>query len=134
VNQKIKDLILFLILEIASIVWAAVVFSVISKKIIAGAMAASYFVVFSSFMFYRILHWPKPWTAWTLYPLCAFLFGVALPMTIGRFMHPTLEFSKITIMGMSGPEFHHVSTSVLGLLMIVTLAETVKCVLQRRKN
>ena len=131
-NTKIKDLILFLILEIASIVWAAIVFSMIAQKMIAGALAASYFLLFSGFMFYRIMRWPKPWTAWTLYPLSLFLFGVAIPLTYVRFTHFDLPFSAVRILGMSGPEFHHVSTSVLGLLVIVTLAETVTTIVKGR--
>ena len=132
--MKIKDLITFLILEVSSVVVAAVSFSMISTKVIAGAVAGSYFFLFSVFMLYRILHWPKFWTAWTLYPLCVFLFGVVIPMLWVRFTHFHQAFSEVQILGMSGPEFHHVSTSTIGLLMIVTLVETVVEIMIRKKN
>lgn len=132
--KKVRDLALFLILEIASVIWAATVFSVFTSKIVAGALGGAFFLAFSTFMFIKILYWPKFWTAWTLYPLALFLFGSSIPMVWVRFTHLDADFAQLTIVGLSGPEFHRVSTSVLGLLMLVTLAELVKEIFSKAKN
>jgi hypothetical protein len=112
---------------------AAGSFALIPSKIVAGGVAGGYFFLFSAFMLIRILKWPKWWEAWTLYPLLLFLFGCSIPMLWERFSHPTLAFSEIKIWGIPGPEFHHISTSTLGLLFLVTLAETVHTIVRGQK-
>lgn len=130
--KRLKDLFLFLGLEAISVVWAALSFALIPSKIVASALAGGYFLVFSLFVLVRILRWPKWWEAWTLYPLLVFLFGCTIPMLWVRFTHLSQTFSDIRILGMTGPEFHHVSTATMGLLFLVTLAEAVSEVFKAR--
>jgi hypothetical protein len=131
-KPKLKDLFLFLLLEIASVVWASAVFALIPSKIIAGALGASFFLVISLLMLIKILKWPKCWSSWSLYPLLFFLFACVIPMILMRFAHPTKNFSELRILGMSAREFHSMSSATLGLLFIVTLAETLATLLSRK--
>jgi len=123
--KRLKDLFLFLILEVMSVAVAGGAFALIPSKIIAGGVAGGYFFLFSAFMLFRILKWPKYWEAWSLYPLLVFLFGCAIPMLWERFTHLNMSFNEIRIWGIPGQEFHQMATSTLGLLFLVTLAETV---------
>jgi hypothetical protein len=128
-----NDLFLFLILEVSGVVFASLIFSLISFKVLAGAVAGGYFLLFSSVMLIRLVRWPKWWTAWTLYPLLLFLFGCVLPMLWVRLTHLDQPFEQIRILGLPGPEFHHISASTLGLLFLVTLAEAVSVTLKGMK-
>lgn len=130
--KPIKDLILFLTLEVLSVVWAAACFTLIPAKVVAGALAGGFFLLSGLFMLARIVRWKKWWEAWVLYPLLIYLFGCTIPMLWVRFSSPRTDFAELKIFGLSGPEFHHVSSSVLGLLTLVTLAETMAAFLARR--
>lgn len=124
--KRLTDLFLFLGLEVSSVIVAAGAFALIPSKLVAGGVAGGYFFLFSALILYRILKWPKWWEAWTFYPLIIFLFGCAIPMLWERFTHLNLSFNEIKVWGIPGPEFHHVSTSTLGLLFLVTLAEAIQ--------
>jgi hypothetical protein len=123
--KSVKDLFLFLGLEVFSVLIAAGSFALIPNKLVAGAIAGTYFFLFSGFMLLRLLRWPKWWQAWTFYPAALFLFGVATPLLWGRFTHMQVPFTELRILGIPGPEFHRMATSMLGLLFLVTLAEAV---------
>lgn len=129
--KRIKDLVIFLSLELGSVVWAAGVFSIISNKRVAGLIGGAYFLGFSLVILFRILRWPKWWQSWTLYPLLLFLFGCTIPMLGQRLLHFSQAFDEIRIWGIPGPEFHHISASTLGLLILVSLAETAKEILKK---
>lgn len=134
VPMKIKDLILFLSLEMASVVWAALAFVIIPSKTIAGASAGGFFLLLALFMLYRILRWPNWWSAWTFYPLVLFLAGSVIPMLWVRFSNIGVPFNSLRILGMAAPEFHRVSSSTLGLLILVTLAETIAEIVKLKKT
>jgi hypothetical protein len=123
--KRTKDLFLFLGLEVASVVIAASSFALIPSKTVAAGIAGGYFFLFSAFMLFRMLRWPKWWEAWTFYPTGLFLFGIAIPMLWVRFTNIQVPFNKLHILGIPGPEFHQMATSMLGLLFLVTLAEAV---------
>jgi len=133
-KRQLTDLFIFLILEVTSVLVAAGSFALIPSKVIAGGVAGGYFFLFSAFMLYRMLKWPQWWEAWSFYPLVLFLFGCAIPMLYERFTHIGMSFNDIRIWGIPGPEFHHIATSTLGLLFLVTLAETIRVIALKGKK
>jgi hypothetical protein len=128
--KRPRDLFLFLILEVLSVLVAAGAFALIPSKIVAAGVAGGYFFLFSAFMLFRMLRWPKWWEAWTFYPTAIFLFGCSIPMLWERFTHLEMEFKELRILGIPGPEFHQMATSMLGLLFLVTLAEAAHTVMR----
>lgn len=129
--KPVKELLLFLMLMVCNVVWAAGIFQLISVKI-AGLLAGGFFLATGLYMLWRILHWSRWWEAWTLYPLLIYVFGCTIPMLWARITHFSLAFKDVHVFGIPGPEFHHVSTSTFGLLFLVTLAETGAALFKRR--
>ena len=124
--NRLKDLMMFLVLEVAGVVVAAVSFSVIPTKVIAGAVAGGFFLLTGLYMLFRTFKWRRCWESWTVYPLLIYLFGCTIPMLWERFSHWDRPFSELKVWGIPGPEFHHISSSTLGLLFLVTLAEVIR--------
>lgn len=48
------------------------------------------------------------------------LLAVALPMLAFRILHWAEPFSKVAVWGLSGPDFHQLSTRLYGIWMIFT--------------
>lgn len=130
--KPVKDLIAFLVIEVFGIVWAAVCFKLIPSTLIAGGLAGGFFLLSGIYMLLKILRWPRWWEAWVLYPMLVYLFGCTIPMLWERFTHMNLAFSEVKVWGIPGPEFHHISSSTLGLLILVTLVETGAAIFKRR--
>lgn len=130
--KPVKDLLLFLALEVLSVVWAAGIFQLVPSKVLAGGLAGGFFLLSGGYMLFRILRWPRWWEAWVLYPLLVYLFFITIPMLYERFTHIGLPFEQVRIWGIPGPEFHHISSSTLGLLFLVTLVEAGSALFKRR--
>lgn len=118
-----KELLWFLGLEILAIVWAGAVFKIFESRLMAGAMAGSYFLFVGLFLSYRILKWPGKWTSPTWYFALTHLFVISLPMLITRFMNADLPFESVKILGLEGPVFHKLSTAVFSGLLLSTLID-----------
>lgn len=127
-----KDLVTFLILEVIAIVWAGAVFSLFSSRLLAGAMAGAYFVLSAAYMLARALRWPDRAGAFTPYALALHLFGVSLPMVITRFLNADQPFESVKILGLEGPQFHKLSTTVFAILMVATVVDLVRVGLRGR--
>lgn len=127
-----RDLLLFLALELIAIVWAGAVFSLFTSRLLAGALAGAYFVLSAAFMLVRALRWPDRVKALTPYALALHLFGVSLPMVITRFLNADQPFESVRILGLEGPEFHRLSTTVFSVLMAATLVDLVRVGLRGR--
>jgi hypothetical protein len=121
-----RDLTWFFGLELFAIFWAGLVFSLVHNHFVAGLLAGSYFIVSAALMLRWAWRWPDKWRSLTLYPLALHLFGVALPMVIMRLIHADVEFSEITIWGLSGPEFHALSGKIFAVLIVATLIDWVR--------
>lgn len=52
--------------------------------------------------------------------------GIALPMIGFRLMHWSQPFSKVAVWGLSGPEFHEISTRVFGFWVVFSAAAAIK--------
>ena len=120
-----RDLILFFILQILAIVWAGTVFSILQAKL-AGGLAGGYFVVSGLFMLSRARRWPKRWSSLTWYCLMLHVFAISLPMLIARFLQIDAEFSEVRVMGIPGPVFHNISSTVFSILMLATVVDWIR--------
>src|SRR5579872_836087 len=100
------DLVIFMGLELFAIAWAAAMFSLLESKVVAGALAGSYFVASGLFMLWRTMHWPKRWRSLTIYFLFIHVFVISLPMLAARFLQPDVAFEDVRILGIAGPVFH----------------------------
>jgi len=129
-----KDLLWFLVLEIAAVVWAGAVFSLFESRLVAGAMAGAYFVALGVFITYRVSRWPEKWTSPVWYPGLIHLFVVSLPMVITRFLNSDLPFDQVHILGLEGPVFHRLSTTVFSALILGTLFDLARVWLRDRKK
>ncbi len=62
------------------------------------------------------------------------LFGLSLPMLGMRIYHFDLDFEKISIFGLRAPDYHHYSVWVFLALMIVTILEWLRIILENRSS
>ena len=118
-----RDLSLFFLLEVGAIVWAIGLFKLIENKPVAGALAGLYFVGSGLFMLYRAVSWPKRWAALTWYCLFIHVFVISLPMLLLRFLQCDMAFENVQVLGLSGPQFHQLSSLVFTALMIATATD-----------
>ena len=115
-----KDLFWILGLEVFAIVWAGAVFSLFESRLLAGAFAGSYFVILGAVIVYRASRWPEKWTSPTFYLALIHLFVISLPMVITRFLNADLPFESVHVLGLEGPVFHKLSTSIFSGLLAGT--------------
>ncbi|HUB63007.1 MAG TPA: hypothetical protein VL996_00895 [Methylocella sp.] len=118
-----RDLYIFLGLELFAVVWAGAVFSLVSTRLLAAALAGGYFVLSALYMNWRAWNWPQFWRSATFYPLTVHLWGISLPMVITRFLHAKDAFADVRIWGLSGPLFHRLSVWVFGSLILCTFID-----------
>jgi hypothetical protein len=57
------------------------------------------------------------------YPLLVHVFGVSFPMLITRALNADRAFESVFILGMPGPVFHQLSSTVFSILMLATLID-----------
>ena len=132
--MKRRDLIVFLILEFLAIAVAGGSFALISSRLVAGLVAGLYFILSSAWMLGRIVKWPTPWRALTLYPLCVHLFVISLPMVVTRLVHADADFADVRIWGLAGPVFHRLSTSVFSGLIMATVVDLVRVIIRKKRS
>jgi hypothetical protein len=124
--MKLRDLIIFLGLEIFAIVWAGTMFTVLPSKLMAGALAGGYFVVSGIAMLAMANHWPLKWKSLTWYMLFIHVFAISIPMLMSRFAQMALTFDDVRVFGIPGPVFHHISSGVFSVLMAATVIDGVR--------
>jgi hypothetical protein len=118
-----RDLYIFLGLEFFGVVWAGAVFSLVSTRPLAAALAGGYFVLSAFYMYWRAWNWPDRWRSASIYPLTVHLWGFSLPMVITRFLHAGDAFTDVRIWGLSGPLFHRLSSWVFMCLILCTFID-----------
>ncbi len=124
--MKRKDFLIFLALEAVAIVWAGAVFSVLSSRLMAGALAGSYFLGFGSYILYQLMKRGRPYFWATFYPALVHVFVITLPMMITRFLNWDQVFEEVRILGLEGPVFHQLSTWVFSTLMLATAVDALR--------
>ncbi len=121
-----SHLLIFLGLEIFAIVWAGTMFSILESKKLAGALAGGYFVISGLAMLALASKWPAKWKSLTWYMLFVHVFAISLPMLVSRFMQSEMAFEDVRILGMPGPAFHNLSSTVFSLLIGATLVDLIR--------
>lgn len=124
--MKRRDLILFLALELLAIAVAGLSFALIENRLIAGFTAGAYFLGFGLFVLYRLFKSGHAWRMLTTYPLLVHVFGISLPMLITRAVSADQAFESVLILGMPGPVFHQLSTTVFSILMAATFIDLIR--------
>ena len=127
-----KELSVFLGLQILAIAVAGLSFSLIENRLIAGAVAGSYFITSGLYMVVRTYRYSGKWHLVYWYPLLVHLFVISIPMVVTRFLASDRAFEDIRILGLEGPVFHRLSTTVFCLLIIATLIDIARC--WRKRN
>lgn len=118
-----KDLQLFLILEVIAVIWAGLVFQIFDSRLLAGAMAGTYFVLSGLYMVLKAWQWPSKWQSLTLYPLLVHVFVISIPMVAVRFYQYQSAFGEVNIWGIPGPIFHRLSSTIFFVLIGATLID-----------
>ncbi len=121
-----KDFWLFLVLELIAIFWAGAVFRIFDSRLLAGAMAGSYFAGFGLFMLWRLVRAPDTRKYFSLYPLLIHVFVISLPMMAFRFYQYSAAFEDVKIWGLEGPVFHRLSTTVFSFLIVATIVDLIR--------
>ena len=128
-----RDLTLFFLLEVGAILWAAFVFSVLSNRLLAGALAGLYFIFMGFFIIIRARSWPAFKTSLIFYCALVHVFAISLPLQVMRFLQSDLAFEDVRIAGFSGPQFHQFSTTVFSCLMLATVVDWLRVWRSQRK-
>ncbi len=115
--MQCRDFKIFLGLQIFAILWAGLVFSILTNHRLAGALAGGYFVITGLFMLYRTRHWPRKWHSLTIYVLLIHVFLISIPMLAARAWQLDADFTDVRIWGLSGPVFHKISSGVFSALI-----------------
>lgn len=121
--MRIQNLLVFLGLQVLAIIWAGLSFAVIESRVLAGALAGGYFILSGLYMVGKLAQDPKRWSFLMWYPLLVHVFVISIPMVITRFLNTDKAFADVRILGMEGPTFHRLSTTIFGLLVLGTLID-----------
>lgn len=116
----------FLIAELFVIATAIASFRFISERILAGAIAGTFFSALGFWIVFTGLRNNSVRRSATFWCGCVHLFGVALPMMITRLLNHRLEFRDVAIWGLPGPAFHQLSTAIYFLLLLTTAIDLVR--------
>lgn len=111
--------------QLAAGAWAAVVFRLGFEQRVAGVLAGSVFVFVGLYGVWAGYRWRVSRGYWANFLAVALssghLVAFALPMLLYRIIHWDEIFSKIEFWGLTGPEFHGVSTRYFSFWMAATL-------------
>jgi hypothetical protein len=128
----LKKLLYRLVAEIVVIVVVIGLFQIIPNRLIAGVIAGSIFIGLGFYVVYpgirdsvfrRTLSF---WAAWAHLLLSAF------PLFLTRLFHAGSSFEDVRVMGLPGPVFHKVSTTIYMIMLIATLADVVWFAMKNR--
>jgi hypothetical protein len=132
--MKWKELLVFLGLQVLAIAVAGLSFTLIENRLVAGAVAGSYFVSSGLYMVIRTHRYLGKWRLIYWYPLLVHVFLISFPMVVTRFLNSERAFEDIRILGMEGPVFHRLSTTVFSVLIIGTLIDLIRAWLSEKRK
>lgn len=121
--MKLSELVLFLTLQLTAIVVAGAAFALIETRLIAGAIAGSYFILSGLYMVLRTFRYAGKWRLALWYPLLTHVFLISIPMVVVRFLNSGSDFGQVKIWGLDGPTFHRLSTIVFVSMVLGTLID-----------
>lgn len=104
--MKLKSCLIGLVLAVAGGILAGLSFSLISSRLLAGAVAGGGFLIVGGYLFWISVRAERPWTWVTLYTSFVHLFVISIPMVVVRWWQPDVHFSQLSVWGISGIQFH----------------------------
>lgn len=122
-----------LLAEIAVVFVVMGIFKSIEDRMIAGMTAGVVFVGLGAFILSLGLRAVEFRRTATFVFGCIHLFAMSLPMLLTRLMTAGEEFKNVSVLGMSGPVFHRVSTSIYLFMMAATVIDLVRSWRRERK-
>jgi hypothetical protein len=109
----------YLLAEILTIVFVTLTFIFISPPLVAGRIAGMFFIAVGMYICSRGVSTPLFRRTYTFALACVHLL-LSLVMILTRFAHPDGSFANVHILGMPGPIYHKVATTVYVLLIAAT--------------
>lgn len=128
-----QELILFVGLQLLAIAVAGLSFTFIESRLLAGAVAGSYFVTSGLYMVTRTWRYAGKWSLIYWYPLLVHVFVISIPMVVTRFLNTERAFEEVKILGLDGPVFHRLSTTVFSLLIIGTMIDILRIYIREKR-
>jgi hypothetical protein len=122
------------IFEILTILLVPLIFKWIEVKKIAALFAGGLFVLLGITVIWGCFKYKRLRLSVLMFLGFVHLFGLSLPMLGMRIYHFDLDFEQISIFGMKATDYHHYSVWVFLALMIVTLAEWLRIVIEMRRS
>lgn len=121
-NSRIrKNLIYAFLLEVLTLPLVILIFKFVEPRKIAGLLAGNWFLVLAIIVYLLIKDYPgRSYARWGL---LAHVLLATLPLLILRLVFWNLEFSEISIFGISGTLIHRTSEKVFLLLVLGTVID-----------
>lgn len=123
----------FLVLELVVIAAVITIFKLIETRVYAGATAGTVFVALGLFILITGLRNRDFRRSFTFYAGGLHLFVSALPLMITRLINFQRPFDDVHVLGLPGPVFHRVSTSIYMILLIATVLDLILSLRKSRK-
>jgi hypothetical protein len=121
-----KKLLMFLGLEVAVLCVVISSFKLIAEKFVAGMIGGVLFVSLGLFVCLQCIRSKRLKVSATMVMGLIHLFVTSLPMFLTRLLNSSGDFSEVKILGIPGPAFHGVSSSVYLLFMIATVFDLIR--------
>ena len=100
-------------------------FKLIPERLVAGAVAGTIFVLLGLFIVRSGWKDRTKRTA-SFWMGCVHLFGSSLPLMITRLLNSSGSFEQVDVLGLPGPVFHRVSTTIYLVMMAATVWDLVR--------
>lgn len=130
--MRTRDFGIFLGFEIFSIVWAGLLFTRLESRVLAGALAGSFFLLSGLVMLWWMHRWEAKWRAPTWYVALFQVYAISFPLMVSRFFQIGMEFENVRILGFTGPVFHQISNFVFIVLVLSTIFDGVRAIKTKR--
>lgn len=108
-----------LLAELAVIAVVVTIFRSIPDRFLAGAIAGTVFVLLGGYIVVSGLV-EKEKRGLSFWLGLVHLFVTSLPMMITRLLNSSTGFAEVNILGLPGPVFHRLSTTIYMILLIAT--------------
>lgn len=105
---------------------APVIFKTISDRFVAGMVAGAIFVALGVFLVVLGLQSKGFRRTASFWAGCLHLFASALPLLITRIVNYSRGFEDVLVLGLPGPVFHRVSTTIFTILLVATSIDLVR--------
>jgi hypothetical protein len=134
INQKIKDILLLLSLQIVAVPLVILSFKIFEPKKLAAIIAASIFILVGFTMIRLTRKWEEYRTHLCYWCIRIHVFIFSVPMLIGRLIFWDREFEDIVYFAVPGPVFHKMSERFYVVMFVCTLIDLGFAFYKSRKN